>query len=257
MTNPLLDMDARLVIAHRGNRVAAPENTVAALAEAEQLGADALEFDVRTTRDDVPVLMHDPTIDRTTTGSGDLDAHSLAELQELDASRVRPRTDLPRIVVPTLEEVLDRFRRLPLVIEIKDVRAIEPTTRLIRKLGIEGHVAIGSSEPRVMNSLYATGLSACASMRDAVRVLPHALFGGTPSAPPYRVLSVTPRYWGIPVPVLRLAAAARRAGLATHVWTVNSPSMARQFWSGGVAGIITDDPGAMLRERAQSFGDGA
>jgi glycerophosphoryl diester phosphodiesterase len=256
MANPLLDLRARLVIAHRGNRIAAPENTMLALAEAEQLGADALEFDVRTTRDGIPVLMHDATVDRTTNGSGRVDAHTLAELQTLDAARARPRETGQRVVVPTLEQVLERFRNLPLVIEIKEVRALESTTRLVHALGLSGRVILGSAETGVMNRLYTTGLDACASMHDALRLIPFALFGGTPRTPRYRVLSVTPNHRGIPIPVLRLAAAARRVGVPTQVWTVNDPARARRLWSGGVAGIITDDPAAMLRERAQSFGDG-
>jgi glycerophosphoryl diester phosphodiesterase len=256
MNNPLLDLAARLVIAHRGNRVAAPENTMPALEEAEQLGADALEFDVRTTRDGVPVLMHDATVDRTTTGHGRLDGYALGELQALDAARTRPAHSRNRVAVPTLEQVLDRFRSLPMVIEIKDARAIEPATRLVRSLNLERRVIIGSSEVAVMNRLYATGLDACASMHDALRLIPYALFGGIPPKPRFRVLSVTPSHRGIPIPVLRLAAAARRVQVPTQVWTVNDAAQARRLWAGGVAGIITDDPGAMLRARAQPFGDG-
>ena len=255
MQNPLLDVGARLVIAHRGNRIAAPENTLVALAEAEQLGADALEFDVHTTRDGVPVLMHDPTVDRTTNGTGRVDSYSLAELRALDASRTHPRGEGP-VPVPALEEVLDRFRNLPLVIEIKDVRAIEPATRLVRAFNAQHRIVIGSAELAVMNNLYTTGLSACASMRDALRLMPFALFGGTPATPVFRVLSLTPHYLGLPVPVVRLAAAARRANVPTQVWTVNDPRLARHLWAGGVAAIITDDPGAMLRERSHSFGGG-
>ena len=68
--NPLLHLNGRLVIAHRGNRVAAPENTLEALRQAVAMNVDAIEFDVRMTRDGVPVLMHDATVDRTTDGRG-------------------------------------------------------------------------------------------------------------------------------------------------------------------------------------------
>jgi glycerophosphoryl diester phosphodiesterase len=255
MNNPLWDAHARLVIAHRGNRVAAPENTLPALEQAESLGADALEFDVRTTRDGIPVLMHDATLDRTTNGHGPLSAFSLAELRTLDAGRAV--TQPMNAQIPALEQVLDRFGRLPLVIEIKDVGAIAPTVALIRRFGLTDRVVIGSSETRVMNQLYATGLHACASMRDALRLLPYAVSGRTPPPQPYRVLSITPRFRAIPIPVVRLAGAARRAGVTTHVWTVNEPSLATRFWRGGVNGIITDDPGAMIRARAQYFGGSA
>lgn len=73
------------IIAHRGYSAAAPENTLAALEAAIVAGADAIEFDLHVTRDGVPVLFHDTTLDRTTDGSGPLDARSLAELRGLDA----------------------------------------------------------------------------------------------------------------------------------------------------------------------------
>jgi glycerophosphoryl diester phosphodiesterase len=253
--NPLLDTGARLVIAHRGNRIAKPENTIPALADAEQIGADALEFDVRATRDAVPVLMHDAELDRTTNGHGRVDAYTFAELRSIDASGSRAgRADA--VGIPTLELVLDQFRRLPLVIEIKDVRAIEPTVALIGRFDAGSQVVIGSAESAVMNRLYATGLHACASMRDALRLLPFAFSGRTPPPQPFRVLSVTPRFHVVPIPVRRLAAAAKRCGVTTHVWTVNDPSEAVRLWRGGVAGIITDDPGEMIRARAQLLGAG-
>jgi glycerophosphoryl diester phosphodiesterase len=257
MANPLLDLGARLVIAHRGNRVGAPENTIAALAQAEQLGADALEFDVRTSRDGVPVLMHDATLGRTTSGHGRVDAFTFSDLRTLEASRNVATDATDRVLIPSLEQVLDRFRALPLVIELKDLRAIEPSVQMIRRFNAQDRVVIGSAEPIVMNHLYRTGLDACASMRDAMRMLPAALTGRTPSRPAFRVLSVTPRYRGVLIPVRHLAAAARKVGVATHVWTVNDPKLARRLWTAGICGIITDDPAAILRARAQAFGHGA
>ena len=86
-------------------------------------------------------------------------------------------------------------------------------------------------------------------MRDAVRLIPVALAGLTPRKPPYDVLSITRRFRGMPIPVVRMAVAARKAGIATQVWTVNDPGVARTLWNGGVAGIVTDDPTAILRAR--------
>ncbi|HEX7938230.1 MAG TPA: glycerophosphodiester phosphodiesterase family protein, partial [Gemmatimonadaceae bacterium] len=63
------------------------------------------------------------------------------------------------------------------------------------------------------------------------------------------VLSLTPNFRGLPIPVLRMAAAARRAGVATHVWTVNDAAEAAALWRGGVSAIISDDPAAILRAK--------
>lgn len=253
--NPLLDPEARLVIAHRGNRVAAPENTILALEQAIALGADAVEFDVRASRDGVPVLMHDATVDRTTSGTGRVDAQEASALRTLDAGRARPGQSGAR--VPTLEEVMERLPAAFMVIEIKDVRSLEPTTRLVRRFGASGRVVLGSAEHDVMSRLYETRLATCASMLDALRLVPYALAGSAPPPPRFQVLSLTPIHGGIPIPVVRLARAARRIGIPTQAWTVNAPDVARRYWNGGVAGIISDDPAGMLRERAQSFGHGA
>ena len=214
------------------------------------LGADALEFDVRVTRDGVPVVIHDPDVDRTTDGHGLVGSFSFAEVRELDASAKSPHTTGTRMRVPSLEEVLDRFRDTPLVIEVKELAAIDVTERMIRRFGAQNRVLIGSAETLVMERFYHSGLASCASMRDARRLIPIALAGLKPAKPRYQVLSITRRFRGFPIPVLRLAAAARKVGVATQVWTVNDPGVARWLWRGGVSGIVTDDPAAILSARA-------
>ena len=74
-----------LVIGHRGNPEDAPENTLASVNAALQLGVDLIEVDVRLTRDDVPVIFHDETVERTTDGRGAVADLTLRELKELDA----------------------------------------------------------------------------------------------------------------------------------------------------------------------------
>lgn len=109
--------------AHRGASGLAPENTMAAFALAEQVGADGIELDVHLSRDGIPVIMHDETLDRTTDGHGAVADVLLRELRELDAgSWFAPVfNDEP---VPTLADVLawvgDRMR---LNIEIKSAQA--------------------------------------------------------------------------------------------------------------------------------------
>lgn len=250
MTNPLLDPNVRLVVAHRGNRIAAPENTLHALREAVNLGADAIEFDVRLTRDAVPVLMHDAELDRTTDARGRLGAYMLSELERVNAGARFPGTAENHHPIPTLEEVLDTFRETPMVIEVKERRAAEPTERLVRRFGLQMRILIGSAERGVMAWFYRTGLPTCASMLDAALLIPVALLGLTPPKPRYDVLSLTPEYHGFRIPIPRMARAARRAGVPTQVWTVNDPREARFLWAEGVSGIVTDDPAALLRARS-------
>jgi glycerophosphoryl diester phosphodiesterase len=249
MLNPLADPQARLVVAHRGNRVGAPENTLEALQQAADLGADALEFDVRCTRDGELVVIHDAELDRTTSGHGPVRSFSLAELRTLDAGARSPHSQGARHLIPTLEEVLERFRKIPLVIEVKEMAAAEDTERLVRKFNAQERVLVGSAENAVVERFYRSGLLSCASMNDALLLIPFALLGLAPPTPRYNVLSVTPRFHGLPIPVTQMAQSARRAGVPTQVWTVNDAEAAQRLWLGGVAAIVTDDPAAILRAR--------
>ena len=101
-----LELPARGVCAHRGARDTHPENTLAAFREAVRLGAHMIEFDVRLTKDGDPVVIHDPTVDDTTNGSGRVTSMTLAELRRLDAGSWKgPQFKGER--VPSLDEVLE------------------------------------------------------------------------------------------------------------------------------------------------------
>jgi glycerophosphoryl diester phosphodiesterase len=93
------------VVAHRAAHEAAPENTLAAIRQAIEIGCDYVELDVRETRDGELVLMHDGTVDRTTTGTGAVAAMGLAEIRGLDAGRKRGERWAGE-KVPTFDEAL-------------------------------------------------------------------------------------------------------------------------------------------------------
>lgn len=240
---------ARLVIGHRGNPVAFAENTMESFQSAVDLGVDAIELDVRVARDGVAVTIHDATYDRTTNGTGRVDSLTSGELEALDASANAPTRGKGQLRIPTLEEVLDRFRETPIVIEVKELAAADVTERLVRKFNAQNRVLIGSAENLVCERFYRSGLATCASMKDALLLLPFALSGIVPARPAFEVLSIPPVYRGIPIPVLRMSASVRHHGIPAHVWTVNDQATARRYWEGGVTGIVTDDPAAMLRAR--------
>lgn len=114
-----------IVVGHRGASADAPENTFAAFDLALAQGADTVETDIRATKDGVLVLMHDPTVDRTTDGHGAVADLTLTEIQSLDAgSRFGPTFAGQR--VQTLDAFLQRYsQRLNPVLEIK-VPGTEP-----------------------------------------------------------------------------------------------------------------------------------
>ena len=122
------------VMAHRGNRVACPENTLAAFRRALEDGADLLETDLYLSADGAFVCIHDPTLDRTTDGRGPVEARTLAGLKAVSASCGRPEFAAERI--PTLAEVASL---LPpdrgLALELKSDRFLDPEVG--RRLGEE------------------------------------------------------------------------------------------------------------------------
>lgn len=99
------------IIAHRGFSAIAPENTLAAFSAAIQHGANSIEFDVQISLDGVPVIIHDPTLERTTNGEGNVIDQTLEQLKELDAgSWFNPQFSTSRI--PTLREALTAIKDL-------------------------------------------------------------------------------------------------------------------------------------------------
>lgn len=112
----------KLALGHRGTgslSLWAPENTIAALEMAWEMGADSIEVDVRETSDGVLVLMHDSTVDRTTNGTGRVDEMTLAEIKALTAYSFNPA--VPAQTVPTFLEALQCLHGKTLVdVDIKD-----------------------------------------------------------------------------------------------------------------------------------------
>jgi len=107
-----VSMDKTIVLperglcAHRGAMDTRPENTVPAFEEAARLGAQMIEFDVCLTKDGELAIMHDPTVDRTTDGKGNVEDLTLAEIKQLDAGSWKD-AKFAGVRVPTLKEALD------------------------------------------------------------------------------------------------------------------------------------------------------
>lgn len=122
------------VVAHRGAHVEVPENSAAAIRRAIELGVDIVEIDVRFTRDNVAILMHDPKIDRTTNGHGEVESMTFAEIERLRL--LGPDGKPTAYRVPTLKSVL-RIARDKIVVDLhlKVDRAPE-VAAILRQAGI-------------------------------------------------------------------------------------------------------------------------
>jgi len=120
------------IVAHRGASSSRPENTIPSFEEAVRLGAGIVEFDVRLSRDGVAVVMHDPTVDRTTEGTGAVHELTASELSSLNAG-----TETEPTPVPTLAEVLACVSgRAAIAVEIKNIPG-EPAFEAVREPIVE------------------------------------------------------------------------------------------------------------------------
>jgi glycerophosphoryl diester phosphodiesterase len=125
-----------MAVAHRGAAKWAPENTLAAVEKAIELGYPYIELDVRYTRDRIPVIMHDGMVDRTTNGSGLLHDLTLDEMRQLDAGAWFG-AEFANERVPTLEEVLAMARgRICIVWDTKETPD-EATVALFKRYGFD------------------------------------------------------------------------------------------------------------------------
>ena len=242
------------MIAHRGGRARAPENTLEAMRLAIADGADGLEFDVRLSAEGEVVVIHDPRVDRTTDGTGAVERMTLAELRSLDAGfrfNARPvdRATTIKARIPTLEEVLRSFPGIPLLIEIKDPLAATATRRLIEKHGAEDRCLVDSFSSTALKAFRESRIARGAGRSEIVRLLARSL-KGAPSPGDVSALSIPRTYYGLPLPIRYLAGIMRSARKPTHIWTVNHPGEARAMWELGASGILTDDVPAIVTVRS-------
>jgi glycerophosphoryl diester phosphodiesterase len=242
-----------LRIAHRGASRHAPENTLAAFSIAIDQGIDAIEFDVRLTRDGVPVVLHDDRLDRTTDGRGPVAAASFAAVRRLDAgSWFDPRFRGER--VPTLAEVLDcAGDRCGVNIEMKTAadRGHLVWSRRLAARSEAGRLA--DAVAREVRRARCSGLLLISSFsRGALQAardrLPRTRLGllvsrsarGTAQA--HRALRLYSLHPHARLASRRRLAAARRRGLRVIAWPVNDIATLRRLAELGVDGIISDDP---------------
>jgi glycerophosphoryl diester phosphodiesterase len=240
-----------LVFAHRGGGGLAPENTIAAFDRGLAHGADGLELDVRLSLDGVVVVHHDPTVDRTTNLAGAVADHTAAALARADAGHwYRSPDGFPYrgqgFGVPTLASVLDRYRNVPAIIELK-VNSREmalAAVEVVRAAEAVNRVCLGSFGLKVLRAVRALEPAiATSAAREEVRwalyrswcrwPVSRAAYGG------YQV----PEWFGATRVVSpRFIASAHRAHLAVQVWTVDDEDTARRLLGWGVDALITDRP---------------
>jgi glycerophosphoryl diester phosphodiesterase len=153
-----IKQDNFLIIAHRGASAYAPENTIAAFEKSIEHGADAVELDLRMTKDNVPVVLHDQDLDRTTNGNGDIQNFTLNEIKQLDAGNWFDEK-FKGEKIPKLEEVFQKLKdTVKIIIEFKGGLGEYPgievkTLELIKEYNLEKKVILKSFDPNQLEKL--------------------------------------------------------------------------------------------------------
>lgn len=143
-----------LVASHRASHLDFPENSIPALRDAVRLGVDIIEIDAKITADGVPIVMHDRTIDRTTTGKGDPEKMTLAELKKLSLV-VNGKPTGERI--PTLEEALLSVKGQALVDLDMKTDAVQAVLEVVRKTGTGDMVFFFDSDRDILSQIRKSG----------------------------------------------------------------------------------------------------
>jgi glycerophosphoryl diester phosphodiesterase len=234
-------MQRPFIWAHRGASKIAPENTMAAFAAAVELGVDGLELDIHLSRDGIPVVIHDESLERTTDGRGLVADASLEQVQQLDAGGwFSP--DFMGEPLPTIAEVLSAFSgKLSLNLELKEFSAGVEVLSLLRQHSA-AEVVISSFDYDLLKGL-----------RSLDEALPLAvLFDDGNWRQAVRLADEISACAFHPAGNLvcrRMVAACRNLALPVSVWTVDQEAQARSLVRMGVSGLFTNDPGALRSAR--------
>lgn len=225
-----------MILGHRGAPTEAPENTLRAFQLALAQGAEGVELDVQRSRDGVPVVIHDPTLERTTTGRGRVDEHTWEALRRLQVGTSES--------IPSLAEIAAWAANTGarLNVELKSTGAEAASFAVLEAAGVLDRVLFSSFLPEVV--------------REVGRLAPELR----------RYLLLERWDAGVPEFVRQLGAGGvclredaatpgtlrelADADLPVVIWTVDDPARIRTLLRAGVAGIITNRPDVAVAERA-------
>jgi glycerophosphoryl diester phosphodiesterase len=252
LPHPFFSTRRPQVFAHRGGSALAPENTIAAFDHGLALGADGLELDVHLSRDGVVVVHHDRMLERTTNLAGPVASRNAGELARADAGYFfrRDSEHFPfrgrGVNIPTLADVLERYRDVPIVVELKVNRPemAQAVVEVVRRADAVDRVCLGSFGRRVLRE--ARRLAARLATSAAREEVRWAYYRSRCRWPVTRV-----GYDGYQVPewsgrthlvTRRFVEDAHAASLGVQVWTVDTPDAAGRLLGWDVDALITDRP---------------
>jgi len=235
------------IVAHRGASATHPENTLPSFIAAVDAGADMIELDVRLTADNVPVVMHDLDVSRTTGGSGFVHELSLQEIKRLDASKGRG----PRAEVPTLEEVLEALSgRVAVDLEIKNLPG-EPTFDSPREaIVVESLKVLGHTGFQGLVLVSSFNWLSIERSRELASDVPTGLITRADVDPWAALVYVRTKAHDLLLPQVSamldagedFLEAAHADGIRIGTWTVDDADSVDRLFGMGVDAIATNDP---------------
>lgn len=216
------------IIAHRGARFEEPENTLRAIKRAFECGADAVEVDVRLSKDHEIVVIHDDTLERTTNGSGKVGEKTLNHLRSLDAGKGER--------IPVLSEVLllAKTRGIEVVIELKEVA--------MEKLVLQEIVEAEMEQSVTISSFFHHSLLKIKELAPTIKT--GVIISSLPVFPVKLALDAKADIIFQKYPRLNreYIEEASRNEIAIYPWTINTIEDFEKVRELGVPGVVTDNP---------------
>jgi glycerophosphoryl diester phosphodiesterase len=235
-----LESDGKIrVIAHRGEHLHHPENTMPAFQAAIDAGADYFELDVRTTSDGKFVIMHDQTLDRTTNGTGEVHQHTFAEIRTLDAG-AKFSPEFAGTKVPTLDEAFDLAHgKINVYVDTKYAEPQQLVDTIV-KHDMQDHVVIYG------NPFF---LYEVKKIRPTLRVMPEAI---SPDICKFMVRAMQPQVLAFDAndfkdPVIAVAKEASAKIFVDRLGDADNPETWQKAIDLGAAGIQTNRPGDLAQ----------
>lgn len=257
------DHDRPLIIAHQGGEHLAPSGTLEAFKNAAQLGVDVIEFDIHMTKDGHLVSIHDPTVDRTTNGTGKINDMTLDEVQSLDAGDYFVDLDGEHsyrnqgVYIPTVEESLEAVPNMRWNIEIKDSN--DPALykeisnklwEIVQEYELEDRVLIASFDHDIIDMVHkaSEGEALVSGGRGEITkfVIIHKLLLNGLYRSDIQAIQIPTSEGKVNLKDKKIIKGAKQKAIDVHYWTINDQETMKELLNLGANGIITDRPDLMI-----------
>jgi glycerophosphoryl diester phosphodiesterase len=256
--NPWIGRPQPLIIAHRGHSIAVPENTLQAYRRAIELGVEMIECDVNMTRDGVLVMIHDWTLDRTTSGRGRVEDVTLDELQRLDAGGPFDPA-FAGVRVPTTAETLDLAREAGILMCFEVKGETPAHYRRVAEALVDLFVERDALEWAFMSSYDHPALAAARAKVPELLLAPERLPDDVPADPAEAVRQAA----ALGAPIIQnhwrflttdLLAELHEHGVGVWAWPTTDDAAIEASLDVAVDGVMGDDVAAMVRLVNERFG---